>query len=322
MLSRVAESIYWMSRYIERAENVARVVDVNVLLQLDMPDPDEQWDPIVKVTGDHADLLARYGTATRANVLEFLAFDLLNANSILSSVTQARENARTVREVISSEMWEEINAFYLALREPGARDRALYQTHDFFREVRRTSHLIEGTKNETMPHGEAWHFSRMGRFIERADQTSRILDVKYFLLLPSTEDVGKPVDDLQWSALLRSASGFEAYRKTFGRVSASTVAAFLLFDREFPRSVYHCLAAAQESLGTASGTSRRPASNHAERALGLLVAELHYADAAEVIAVGLHEFIDRLQGQLNMVGDEINRTFFAARPIPSPTRIP
>jgi uncharacterized alpha-E superfamily protein len=322
MLSRVAESIYWMSRYIERAENVARVVDVNVLLQLDLPDPDEQWDPIVRVTGDHAEFLARYGAATRTNVLEFLTFDTRNPNSILSSVTQARENARSVREIISSEMWEEVNAFYLALRDPGARDSALFQTHDFFREVKRTSHLIEGTKNETMPHGEAWHFSRMGRFMERADQTSRILDVKYFLLLPSSQDVGKPVDDLQWSALLRSASGFEAYRKAFGRVSASEVAAFLLFDREFPRSVYHCLAAAQESLGTVSGPAPRPASNHAERALGLLVAELHYADAVEVIATGLHEFIDRLQAQLNMVGNEIAQTFFAARPIPSSTLLP
>jgi uncharacterized alpha-E superfamily protein len=322
MLSRVAESIYWMSRYIERAENVARVVDVNVLLQLDIPDPEEQWDAIVNVTGGHADFLERYDAPTRANVVEFLAFDALNPNSILSSVTKARENARSVREMISSEMWEEVNAFYLAVSGPGARDRALYQTHEFFQEVRRASHLVEGTKNETMPHSEAWHFSRLGRFIERADQTSRILDVKYFLLLPSTADVGKPVDDLQWSALLRSASGFEAYRKAFGRVSAPSVAAFLLMDREFPRSVYHCLSEAQESLGAVSAPSPRGVANPAERALGLLVAELHYADATEVIASGLHEFVDGLQVKLNIVGDEIGRTFFAAPPLPSHARIP
>jgi uncharacterized alpha-E superfamily protein len=198
----------------------------------------------------------------------------------------------------------------------------LYQTHEFFQEVRRASHLVEGTKNETMPHSEAWHFSRLGRFIERADQTSRILDVKYFLLLPSTADVGKPVDDLQWSALLRSASGFEAYRKAFGRVSAPSVAAFLLMDREFPRSVYHCLSEAQESLGAVSAPSPRGVANPAERALGLLVAELHYADATEVIASGLHEFVDGLQVKLNIVGDEIGRTFFAAPPLPSHARIP
>ena len=240
MLSRVAASIYWMSRYIERAENVARVVGVNNQLVLDLPGQDaEQWDPMVKVTGDEADFRARYGGATRANVIDFLTFDALNPNSIVSCVTTARENARSVREILSSEMWEEINRFYLFLRQPGARERALWDAHAFFREVRRSSHMIEGTKNETMEHGEAWHFSQMGRHIERADQTTRILDLKYFLLLPSAADVGKPIDDLQWGALLRSASGLEAYRRMHGRVAALTVASFLLLNREFPRSVQH-----------------------------------------------------------------------------------
>ena len=316
MLSRVAESIYWMSRYIERAENVARVADVTALLELDLPDPSEQWDPILRVTGDHDDFMSRYDAPTRANVVEFLTFDTRNPDSILSCVAHARENARSVREVISSEMWEEINDFYLALRDPSASARALQQTHDFFRTVRRTSHLIEGTKNETMPHGEAWHFTRMGRSIERADQTSRILDVKYFLLLPSAADVGKPIDDLQWIALLRSASGFEAYRKTFGRVSAAAVAEFLLSDREFPRSVHHCLTASLDSLRTVAGTPSHGVGNTAERALGLLVAELHYAVIIEVIAEGLHEFIDGLQVKLNQVGDAITHTFFSVDTTP------
>ena len=186
MLSRVAESIYWLSRYIERAENVARVVGVNNRLQLDLPDlADEQWDPMVKVTGEDERFQGGYGSATRSNVIEFLTFDAANPNSIFSCLTRARENARSVREIISSEMWEEVNRFYLFLREPDARRRALSDAHAFFEHVRRSSHLIEGTKNETMEHAEAWHFSRIGRFIERADQTTRILDVKYFLLLPS-----------------------------------------------------------------------------------------------------------------------------------------
>ena len=206
MLSRVAESIYWLSRYIERAENVALVVGVNNQLQLDLPDlADEQWDPMVKVTGDDERFQTGYGATTRSNVIEFLTFDAANPNSIFSCLTRARENARSVREIISSEMWEEVNRFYLFLREPDARQRALSDAHAFFEHVRRSTHLIEGTKNETMEHAEAWHFSRIGRFIERADQTTRILDVKYFLLLPSADDVGKPIDDLQWGALLRSA---------------------------------------------------------------------------------------------------------------------
>lgn len=310
MLSRVAESIYWMSRYIERAENVARVVGVNILLQLDVPDPNAQWDPIVKVTGDDDAFKSRYPVADRANVIEFLAFDPENPNSIVSCISKARENARTVREVISSEMWNEINRLHLDLQSPIAREQAQSSAHDFFTEIKRASHLIEGTKNETMPHGEAWHFTRIGRHMERADKTSRILDVKYFLLLPSPDDVGKPVDDLQWSALLRSASAFEAYRKVYGPVSAAAVTAFLLLDREFPRSVVHCAGAAELSLHAITNTPARRFTNRAERALGRLVAELDYTDVDEVIADGLHEFLDGLQAKLNVVGDEITKTFF------------
>ena len=312
MLSRVAASIYWLSRYIERAENVARVVGVNNQLVLDLPGQDAaQWDPMVKVTGDAADFQARYGGPTRANVIDFLTFDGLNPNSIVACVTTARENARSVREILSSEMWEEINRFYLFLRQPGARERALWDAHAFFREVRRSSHMIEGTKNETMEHGEAWHFSQMGRHIERADQTTRILDLKYFLLLPSSADVGKPIDDLQWGALLRSASALEAYRRTHGRVAALTVASFLLLDREFPRSVQHCAARAQASLHAVTGTPVRRFANVAERELGRLVADLDYTDIADVVSAGLHDFVDTLQEKLNHVGNEITRTFFA-----------
>ncbi len=312
MLSRVAASIYWMSRYIERAENMARVVGVNNQLVLDLPGQDaEQWDPMVKVTGDDADFQARYGGPARANVIDFLTFDTLNPNSIVACVTTARENARSVREILSSEMWEEINRFYLFLRQPGARERALWDAHAFFREVRRASHMIEGTKNETMEQGEAWHFSEMGRHIERADQTTRILDLKYFLLLPSAADVGKPIDDLQWGALLRSASALEAYRRTHGRVAALTVASFLLLNREFPRSVHHCAGRVQASLHAVTGTPARRFANAAERELGRLVADLDYTDIADVVSTGLHDFVDALQEKLNHVGNEITSTFFA-----------
>jgi len=315
MLSRVAESVYWMSRYIERAENVARAVGVNLKLEIDLTGiAEEQWDPMIKVAGDAEGFAARYDGPTRASVIEFLTFDRKNPNSVVSCVAQARENARTVREMISSEMWEEINGFYLTLTAAGARDRAIRDATEFFTEVQRTSHLIEGTKNETMEHGEAWHFSRLGRFMDRADQTTRILDVKYFLLLPSAADVGTPVDDLQWSALLRSTSGFEAYRRAHGLVSSESVVMFLLFDREFPRSVHHCVTHAQSSLHMVTGNPQRRFANKAEQALGRLVSELDYTDAKEVVAAGLHEFLDELQDRFNRVGDAITTTFFRIDP--------
>ena len=172
------------------------------------------------------------------------------------------------------------------------------------------AYVVTGTKSETMEHGEAWNFGRLGRFIERADQTSRILDVKYFLLLPSAADVGRPVDDLQWSALLRSASGFEAYRRTWGLVSSESVVAFLLFDRAFPRSVGYCVTQAEVSLHGVTGTPMRRFANRAEQLLGRLASELDYTDAGEVITGGLHEFIDALQDRFNQVGDTVTATFF------------
>lgn len=242
MLSRVAESIYWMSRYIERAGNIARTAGVNLNLEIDLAGvAHEQWAPMVQVLGADEPFRARYPEATRSNVIEFLSVDLENRNSIASCVASARENARTVREIISTEMWEEINDLYLTVTGPRARRMAVDESGQFFRAVARASRIITGTKAETMEHGEAWHFSQLGRFIERADQTSRILDVKYYLLLPSAANVGQPVDDLQWSALLRSTSGFEPYRRAYGQVDSQKVVGFLLFERSFPRSVIYCV---------------------------------------------------------------------------------
>lgn len=311
MLSRTAESVYWMSRYLERAANVARVVGVNLNLEIDLAGlAEEQWFPMVQVGGDEATFAERYAAPTRSSVIEFLTIDRTNPNSIASCVAAARENARTVREIISSEVWQEINEFYLDVTAPEARRFALHDAVRFFGSVTRASHVVAGTKSETMEHGEAWNFSRLGRFIERADQTSRILDVKYFLLLPSTADVGRPVDDLQWSALLRSASGFEAYRRTWGLVSSESVVAFLLFDRAFPRSVGYCVSQAEVSLHAVTGTPMRRFANRAEQLLGRLASEFDYTDAGEVIGGGLHEFIDVLQDRFNRIGDAVTATFF------------
>src|SRR6266481_9861007 len=194
MLSRVAESIYWMSRYVERAENVARFIDVNLQLMLDSSfgQLEQQWKPLVSTTGDDAAFEKRYGEATQPSVIRFLTFDGENPNSILSCIRAARENARTVREIISSEMWLQLNKFYLMVTSAAVAPNRMDSANDFFNEVKEASHLFNGITHATMTQGEAWHFCRLGRQLERADKTSRILDVKYYLLLRSTEDVGTP----------------------------------------------------------------------------------------------------------------------------------
>ena len=184
MLSRVANSIYWLNRYIERAENIARFVDVNLNLLLDSAVIDaQQWEPLVLTTGDLEIFRSRYGAATAENVVRFLTYDEKYHNSILSCLLSARENARSIREVISSEMWEQVNSFYFMVKEAAEADPQP-ELASFFAEVKMASHQFAGVMAATMSHNEAWHFGRMGRSIERADKTTRILDVKYFIVLP------------------------------------------------------------------------------------------------------------------------------------------
>jgi uncharacterized alpha-E superfamily protein len=318
MLSRVADSIYWMSRYIERADSVARFIDVNLHILLDMVvGSDPQWMPLVNTTGDAREFNERYGEPTRENVIRFLTFDGSYGSSILSCVRMARENARSVREIISSEMWEQINSFYLMVTDASRRGGTLFSPHDFYGEIRRAAQLFAGITDATMSRGEGWHFYRLGTMLERADKTSRIVDVKYFILLPSVSHVGSPYDDIQWSALLKSTGGLEMYRKQYGLISPYSVVEFLILDRHFPRSVQYCLGRAEESLHAISSSERGTFINLAEQKLGHVRSNLAYTTIQNIIDEGLHECIDGLQSDLNDVGDAIFHTFFEMRPYSS-----
>src|SRR6266446_3013239 len=321
MLSRVAESIYWMSRYVERAENVARFIDVNLQLMLDSSfgQLEQQWKPLVSTTGDNEDFEKRYGDATQSKVIRFLTFDGENPNSIVSCLRAARENARTVREIISSEMWLQLNKFFLMAASAAADEAYLESQLDFFGEVKNASHLFTGITDATMTHGEAWHFCRLGRMLERADKTSRILDVKYYIILRSTEDVGTAFDDIQWAAVLRSASAFEMYRKRFGRISPKGVVEFLLLDRDFPRAIHFCLLAARDSLHAISGTPAGTFRYAPEKLLGQLCSDLSFTSVDEIINAGLHEYLDDLQTKMNQVSTGIFETFFAFK-TPKPVK--
>ncbi len=315
MLSRVADSIYWLNRYVERAENVSRFVEVNLNLLLDSPEGmTQQWQPIVLTTGDLPLFQQRYGEATAENVLRFLTFDAEYPSSIFSCLCRARENARSVREIISSEMWQQVNAFYLMVTEAAEHLRATDTAalFHFFEEVKQASHLFAGIMDATMSHNEGWHFGQIGRLLERADKTARILDVKYFILLPSVRDVGTTLDELQWIALLKSASAYEMYRKRgMHRISPQSVADFLILDGEFPRSIRFCIIEAERSLHKITGTPLGSWRATVERTLGRLRADLDYITIDEIIQFGMHEFLDDLQTRMNNVGEKIFETFFA-----------
>ncbi len=315
MLSRVAESIYWMARYIERAENIARIMDANYHMILDLPaGVGEQWEPLVVTTGDEDLFKQFYPVFNRENVIRFLTFDARNPNSILSCLKLARENARSVREWISSEMWLQINTFYLMVKEASDSGGAIELPHEFFVDIMMASHQFAGLAENTMTHGESWEFARLGRMLERADKTARIIDVKYFILLPSVDYVGMPYDHILWSSILRSASAFEMYRKRYGQFVPDQIIEFLLLDSEFPRAIHHCLIMAELALRNISGTMRGRFSNRAEKTLGRLLSDLDYTQIEEIKTVGLHQFIDDLQTRLNEVGAAVFETFFAIPP--------
>jgi uncharacterized alpha-E superfamily protein len=301
-----------MNRYVERAENVARFINVNYNLSLGNSEAlYSQWAPLVYITGDQEEFLERYENPTREHVLQFLAFDEQNPNSILRCLQVARENARTIREVITSAMWEEINKFYYLVVAASRQHATLEQPYAFCSEVRRAGHLLAGATDSTMSQGEPYSFGRMGRFIERADKTSRIVDVQYFLLLPKAHELGGNLDTVRWAALLKSASALEMYRRKHGRIVPALVAEYLLLDREFPRSVHFCLAKAHTALRRITGSQVDTFSNLTEQRMGRLRTELDFVTIRDVVQRGMHEFIDDFQVQLNALGEAIHDDFFS-----------
>ena len=315
MLSRVASAIYWMSRYMERAENTARFIDAIRHLVLDLPgESRNEWESLIFATGDEEDFKNRYGEDyRRQDVIQFLTFDRQNPNSILSCMRAARENARSIREIISSEVWEQINRSYLLVSDPQALQRVEQDPAAFYSHFKKACLLFSGSAYSTMTHNEAWQFCKLGWTIERADKSSRVLDVKYFMLLPRMEYVNSPYDSLQWAGLLRCISGFEMFCKDYRQISPSNVAEFLLLSDEFPRSVRFCLMHAELAMNEITGSRARSFSNRAEQRLGRLRSELDYVDIKEILNHGLHEYLDSFQSKLNDVGDEIQRTFFNTR---------
>ncbi len=314
MLSRVAHSIYWMSRYIERAENIARFIDVNLQLTLDRTDQThEQWLPLVSVTGDQDDYFKRHDKATRQDVMRFLTLDKTYPNSIAACVAAARENARTIRETITSEMWQQINALNIMVSQVADDAIAADQPQRFYAAVKADCLLFAAITDATMSHGTGWHFTRLGRALERADKTSRILDVKYFLLLPSPDQVGTASDVVQWAALLRSAGALEMYRQKHGPIAPDRVAEFLILDPDFPRSLTFCLLRAELSMDELLGPCT-PQADILRRRVGRLRSELLFGDIREVVAHGLHEYLDQAQEKLNDIDRSMNDCFFQFQP--------
>lgn len=315
MLSRAADSCFWLSRYIERAESSARILDVNIQLVLDSEDQngnsaDDLWSPILSTLEEQELFQSQHGELNGDDVMEFVTFEKSNSNSILSSVTFARENARTVREQISSEMWEQLNRVYLYLQSHAAHAAFRESPIGFYRSLVDQFHSFQGITDATMTHGEGWHFLQAGKYLERADSTSRVLDFKYHVLLPSSERVGGDVDITQWMAVLRSCSAMEAYLKLFhGRVTSWEVAGFLILHDMFPRSIRFSVDALDQALHSISGSERGHFSNEAERLSGMLRSSLDYTTVDTIFQSGLHQYLDQTQTRIGEVSRALAETY-------------
>jgi len=321
MLSRAANNLYWMSRHIERSENTARMLDVTYRMSL-LPyrTPDQVWAepwalPLV-TSGLATAYYERFpGALSSERVLRFMALDPANPSSIYSCIQSARESARAMRGVITSEMYEDINDLWLEIRKRANENIFSEGISEFFEWVKMRSHQFRGVTFGTMLRDEAYNFIRLGTFMERADNTSRILDVKYHTLLPSVSDVGGAVDYYQWGALLRSVSAFDSYRRVYrDMITPTRVAELLILRVDVPRSLHACTSETYEILrALCDASSREP-----ERLAGELNAQLRYGRIEQVFAIGLHEYLMGVLDKLSALNEELNNHFlvpvYATRP--------
>src|SRR2546425_8824587 len=306
MLSRVADRIFWMSRQMERAENMARILGVTSnLVLLDTGELQEQnlLAPLA-ITETEAAYKERHDKLTLPALIEFMALDEKNPSSIYSCLKWARENGHAVRWQITSEMWETLNATWLEVRAiPRSRVTGACATQ-FFDWVKERSHMFRGVTYGTIVRGEAFNFSRLGTFLERADNTARLLDVKYHVLLPSVHDVGGALDYYQWAALLRSVSAFETYRTLYrDQVFPIKVAQLLLLERRMPRSLAACFDQVKEAMDRISGQSDQAAKRLAYE----LHARLTHADIDEIFQDGLHEYLTHCLEDIDVLGNRVQR---------------
>ncbi len=321
MLSRVANLIYWIARQLERAENTARIVEVNAALVLDLQarqdaDDPRAWEPLVFVTGSDEKFHELYGEkVTERAVVEFMLFDKRNPSSVLSCVSIARENARCIRDQLSAELWETINTFYLRLKDDDFTRYAQLGAADYLAWIKTQTQLFHGVADAMLPRTDGWWFYDLGRHLERADNTTRILDIKYYMILPSVQAVGSALDMVQWASVLRSCSAFDAFRRSRrGDLDLVSVVDYLLRDETFPRSVLYSLAEAEQCLVRIGPGDGLPEVADAHTQARTLREDLENADTKAIIASGLHEYLDSLQVRIESLHDAIQAAYIDHTP--------
>ena len=309
LLARSAEDMFWLARYVERIENIARILDITETFARDRQG--RNWLSVVQINADERAFFAKHDIADASTVADFYLLDADNPTSVQSAILAAHRNARSLRPIISIEMWAQINVMTHVLRQLTTSDISLPSLSKVCRRIREYCHVHAGIVEGSLSKDEAWYFFEIGRQIERADQTTRLLDIKYHLLLPSVDAVGSALDASQWNALLRAANGYQAFRRVYqGRLSPAAVAGFLLFSDSFPRSLTHCVRKIAYMLTQLRSRYRLSGGTAAEDKLDEMRAVLSDITIDFIIENGLHEFLDWLQTLLGALSADLRDGFF------------
>ena len=311
MLSRVADSIYWMARYMERAENLSRLLLANQSLMLDagrhLADTDAFWGPILMTTGDEEGYHKLYSKLDGDDIADYLTDRPENPNSIVNCIRTARENARMIRDQITDEVWRSVNDLYLLVTTDKGRQLRQQTPTDYYEAITQGSGLFQGMARATMMRDESWQFLQIGTYLERADKTSRLVDTcsGVPLVIPPHPDA----QPLRWQSLLHSCSAYHGYREHDNELNPQSVLEFLFLSERFARSVRFCVREVNSAIRKLTMPPGKPTNPDPVRASGKLCADLDFTTIEEILEKGLHEFIDELQGKLNVVGRSIFETF-------------
>lgn len=309
MLSRTADHLFWLSRYIERAENTARMLDIAYQTSLQpqsATESEQTWRSLVSISELNGLYGAQYSAINSRNVMEFMVADENNLSSIFNCLRAARENARAVRGALTTEVWETMNQTWLEFRRLLREGALTRDPSQLFEWVKYRSHLSRGVTVGTMLQDEAFHFIRIGSFLERADNTARLLDVKFYRQDDTGTERDAARDFYYWSAVLRSVSGFEIYRKVYSNViQPDKVAELMILRSDMPRSLSHCMTRMLANLKRVANAQ----SGETLRRVGRLEAELAFGRIDEILAQGLHPFLDGFLAEVADLGSAISRDF-------------
>lgn len=307
MLGKTAGGLFWMFRYLERSENIARLIEAGFRIALTRPGS-EEWTSVLKTAAVDQIYAAEYGEVEQSRVVDFLLRDPKNQSSVMSSFSQARQNARLVRTAITREVWEAVNDAYMTLKERLARPVSERDLPDVLAQIKQHSALVRGALHGSMLRNDVFDFCRLGTFLERADNTARILDVKYYVLLPSVTQVGSSLDNVQWETILRSVSGVRAYSwLNQGKATPMGIADFLIFDPRMPRSLRYSVTKIRSNLDIleAEHGDRHPCYETIQK----LDRCLTDRTVDEVFEDGLHEFLTEFLADVNRLGLQIQTDF-------------